>query len=241
MWKLIVAVSIFAVTGSAGTISYSNTDFDLGGGWRTSSVAKPLDINGNNVLGSDGWYVAGGSGSSSYPSYIANVSLNPSIFSGNASYASIDDPTTTPGLNPTQIVSGTFNPGVGTGNPATLFSFQLTGGIPATIQIGLMVDNLDAPVFNSEAMELKQTNGTADVNIDTTGSPYNDSIPDWIFFDVTGAAGDEFSIVAYGSPSGPATLGAISFDSAPAPEPASGGLLLAALAVVFARRLRREA
>jgi hypothetical protein len=102
----------------------------------------------------------------------------------------------------------------------------------------MMVDNLDGTIFNSDSMELLQTNGTADVIVSTVGLGYDNQSPDWLFFDVTGSAGDAFSIVAYGSPAGPATLGAISFDSTP--EPASIGLVLAGLAGLAIGKLRRK-
>jgi len=101
-----------------------------------------------------------------------------------------------------------------------------------------MIDNLDGARFNPNELELLQTNGTADATFITTGASYNDSIPDWIFFDVVGGVGDQLSIRSYGGSSGAATLGAISFDSAPVPEPAS--LVLIALGLLSVSRFRRK-
>jgi hypothetical protein len=231
---------LFAVGASAATINYEGSAIDFGSGWRTASDAKPLDIDGDNIFGTDGWYVEGAQGSSEQPSYISDVTLNSSTYPGNGSYASIDDPTTTPGPFPTEITSGTFNPGSGTDQPATLFSFQLAGMVPATVRIGLMIDNLDGSVFNPSELEVLQTNGTADATLITTGPSYNNRIPDWAFFDVAGAAGDQFAIISYGGPSGAATLGAISFDSANVPEPASLVLFALGLAGLSIRRFRLQ-
>jgi hypothetical protein len=83
----------------ASSITYVGSDVDLGSGWRTSTVPKS-DIDRNNVLGSDGWYVAGGSGSQMLPAYIASLVSNSSVYPGNGGYVSIDNPLTTPGPSP---------------------------------------------------------------------------------------------------------------------------------------------
>ena len=148
MRTLLLSVLCLTVRASASTISYAGSAIDLGSGWRTATVEDTLDIDGNNVLGSDGWYVEGAQGSFEQPSYIDDVVLNSSVYPGNGSYSLIDDPTTTPGPSPTEITSGTFNPAPGTNQPATLLSFSLAGTVPLTVRIGLMIDNLDGIVFN---------------------------------------------------------------------------------------------
>jgi hypothetical protein len=61
-WRLSRARMVFgpllgaSTTCLASSITYVGSDADLGSGWRTSTVPKD-DIDGNNVLESDGWFL----------------------------------------------------------------------------------------------------------------------------------------------------------------------------------------
>src|SRR5256885_725842 len=105
-------------TSFGGVVTYAIADTDLGSGWRTSSGPKN-DIDGNNILGSDGWFVSGAAGSTQLPAYLVSLITNGSVYPGNGSYARIDDPNTTPGLTPSTLQSGTLNPFPGFNNTAT--------------------------------------------------------------------------------------------------------------------------
>lgn len=74
-----------SASGVAGTITYITTDFDLGSGWRTSSVPK-TDIDPNDVLGTDGWYVAGDEGSTEIPAYLTSLISDGIVFGGDSGY-----------------------------------------------------------------------------------------------------------------------------------------------------------
>jgi hypothetical protein len=78
--------------------------------------------------------------------------------------------------------------------------------------------------------------------VSLTGAAFNNRVPDWVFFDITGAtAGQTFSVTNYGGPNGCACLGGIAFDSSTAvPEPATFAVLGAGLAVLGAARRRRR-
>jgi predicted outer membrane repeat protein len=138
-----------------------------------------------------------------------------STYPGNGSYAQMDDPTNLPA----PFRTGTMNPAPGTGTNADLFQFSLTGNVTnRTIRVGLMVDNLDVAGYNAASLTLVQTNGMGATNgpIATTAGVFNDRIPDWVFFQISGAAaGDTFIVRGAGGTNGAATLGGVSFDSIP--------------------------
>jgi hypothetical protein len=127
-------------------------------GWRTSSVSKN-DIDGNNVLGTDGWFVAGVVGSVVIPAYLASLTTDPHVYPGNGGYVPIDNPNTTPGATPSLLQSGTLNPFPGTGNPNVDLSFTFGANPPGTVRLGLMIDNLDIAGYNPSSLQVVQSGG----------------------------------------------------------------------------------
>ena len=237
-WAFILFSGFIGVsqTGHAGTITYVATDFDLGSGWRTQTV--PNDIDPSGILGTDGWWVAGGSGSTSLPAYVTSLVPNGSFYPGNSNYASIDNPATTPGSTPSLLQSGTLNPNVGDGNTTVDLTFTFAEIVPTEVQLGLMIDNLDIAAFNPGSIQVVQEGGPgASAVVSTTSSEYNDRDPDWLLFDIQAQPGATYQVIVGGGPNGTATLGAASFDSAAVPEPSSFGLagIGAALIAVLGR------
>jgi hypothetical protein len=253
-WRLSLACMVCGLllgastTCFASSITYVGSDVDLGSGWRTSTVLKD-DIDGNNVLGSDGWYVAGGSGSQMLPAYITSLVPNSSVYPGNGGYFSIDNPLTMPGPSPSTIVSGTLNPFPGTGNATIDLSFTFGANVPAIVRLGLMIDNLDIAGYNPSALQVVQNGGpAASTVVDTTGTLFNDRIPDWLYFDIQAQPGATYDVLVSGGPNGCACLGAASFDSvSDVPEPSSfelaglGAALLAIGSLLGGRVVRRFA
>ena len=212
----------------AQTITSPGFNLDLGSGWRTSTVPK-LDIDGNNVLGTDGYYVPFGNGAGlvgdlKVPVYVTGEAIagTASEYSGNGGYYSIDNPLVVPpgtGLIQTGNLNETSN--------GPLFQFTLTGTVPYIIRVGVMVDNQDGNMgqFNGASVTLDCTSCAPVIDgpvVTTTsiGTPsFNDRIPDWIFFDITnGVAGQTYEIVETvginpNQSANKAALGAISFDS----------------------------
>ena len=230
----------------AQTITTPGSNVDLGPGWRTSTVPK-MALEGNNVLGTDGYYVPFGAGPClvgdlQVPTYIvANLQANTcpnstqSIqmvtpgtgeYSGNGGYYSIDNPAIVPPGTGT-ITTGNLNRGSNGG----LFQFTLTGTVPTIIRVGVMVDNNDGVGVNPSSVTLNCTScspvisGPVVATVSTGTPSFNDKVPDWIYFDIThGVAGQTYQVAeAIGiSPTqgnNIATLGAISFDSAVANPP----------------------
>ncbi|MCY2941407.1 MAG: tandem-95 repeat protein, partial [Planctomycetota bacterium] len=215
------AVTFSAANFTGGTvaspgIAYVGLQADMGAGWRTASTPKTYDIDGNNVLGSNGWWLPNYTLSS--PSYITSFANN-SYYPGNGGYALVDNPLTTPGASPSLIYSGTTNgqfPGYGIKSINSVVSFTLTGVVPGTIRVGIMTGNTDVSgAFGASGYQIISApfDSGMTTELQTNGAVYNGN-PDWVFFDITGGiAGQTYSIYAKGGPQGNAGIGAISFDS----------------------------
>ena len=192
------------------SIGYVGTQFDMGPGWRTAAVPKTYGLDASNVLGHDGYIVIGANSRTLQPSYFATMSVNGNIYPGNPSYASIDDPSTTPGASPTTIVSGTTTPGN--------LTFTLGSSVPGKIRIGVMIDGLDITGYNPNGVFLQQIGGdgltTPTIDTSHAVAAYNDQNPDWLFFDINNAAaGSQFTIDGIDGDNSDVTLQAFSFDS----------------------------
>ena len=181
-------------------------------------MSKPLDLDGDNVFGTDGYDLV--NLPASPPKYVDTMAILTSTYPGNGDYILLDDPANLPAL----FFTGTMNPFPGVGLSADLFQFTLNSNAAGrTIRVGLLVDNLDIPAFDATSLTLVQTNGAGASSgpVATTSSACNNRIPDWLFFDIKGArAGDSFVVRGVAGAEGSATLGGVAFDSLP-PLPAS--------------------
>ena len=229
---LAAATLLPAAASAAGTtITYIGALVDTGSSWRTPSAANDVfALSPTGVLGSDGYYIPGDQGVASQASYVTTVAPNSLVYGGNGGYASIDNPTTTPGASPSQLTTGTFNPFPGTGGSATTFSFTLAANAPNRVRLGLLVDNLDVNIFNSSAVQVTGLSSFSP-NINLSAASFNNRLADWVYFDIFGGAGESFSIVNFGGQQGCACLGGVSFDSV-VPEPATWLLMVAGFGLV---------
>jgi hypothetical protein len=193
------------------SILYVGADQNIGSGWRTASVSKPHDVDGNNVLGTDGYHLV--NLPATLPSYVGSTAILTSTYPGNANYASIDDPTKTDSL----FLTGTMNPSPESGQAVDLFKFTLnTNAMGRTIRVGLLVDNLDGAGWNAHSLEMVQAYGNEASSgfLLTTSAALNNRLPDWLFFDIVGGTeGDTFIIRGTAGNYGAATLGGVAFDS----------------------------
>ena len=205
----------------AGVVAFVGAQTDTGSGWRTVGLLKNLDADGNNVFGSDGYYLFGLS-SSKQPSYIQAWTPTASVYPGNSAYSIIDNPLTTPGASPTTEQSGTANPTPGTNVGSSILIFKMgvaSGSLPFRLRVGVMIDNVGGSTYNASSLRIFQVGGTGDSGQLSLGAAlYNDKNPDWVFFDITGAqVNDTYELEAFGGALGIATVGAVSFDSMGAP------------------------
>ena len=197
-------------------IDYVGTQFDMGGAggsgsashWRQSSTPKTYALENNAIYGTDGYDVVGANSRVLVPSYVSGFTITSSIYPGNSSYATIDDPN-----NPSNsIISGTTNPG-----SADVFTFTTTGSnIPGDIRLGMMIDGLDIAGYNPYSLQVKELNGAelSSPVVATTSSEYDDRQPDWVFFDIKGAqAGNQYTVYAQQGANGTATVQVFTFDS----------------------------
>lgn len=222
-------------------------------GWRTPTVTKTLDIDGDNIYGSLGYVLFnphafgnGGSGQGanaltnatvSLPAYIAVDATGSNIsYSGN--YTTIDNPANPAGApiwSGIAYTSYTINPGI----EASMFSITFGTGTSATAtyRVGVFVDN-GAPISVSPVgLRIAGAGGDSGIIAKPTAAQVNN----YYFFDLDSvAAGDVFTVLLRrdtGS-GGTVALGGLTFDAL-IPEPASAMLVLSALGALALRRQRR--
>jgi hypothetical protein len=180
-------------------------------GWRYIYYGKPLDLDGDNIFGTEGYDMV--NRAPVLPNYVESATILSSTYPGNGFYYQIDDPTN----DPEWFITGTMNPFPGLGLSADIFQFTLnTNAVGRKIRVELMVDNLDIAAYNAASLTLVQTSGAGATNgpIDTTSALFNDRNPDCVFFDLTSAsAGDTFIVRGTSGINGAATLGGVAFDS----------------------------
>src|SRR6266852_1050715 len=103
-------------------------------GFRNSAVSKPLDLNGDNILGTDGYQVV--NRPAVLPAYVSSMAILTTVYAGNANYASMDDPTNASAT----FVTGTMEALPPAGVATNLFRFTLNGNaVGRTIRVGLLV------------------------------------------------------------------------------------------------------
>ena len=212
--RIVLAGSIAAllspVAAHATSISLFGAFTTQGGNWRTLSGAQTAaySIDGNTVLGSDGWWLAGNNGSFSQPSYVTSYYQTGNIYGGNGGYYAVDNPAS-PG--------NTTNPGTTTTNSnGDVFRFTLGNTLPSTIRVGVMIDALDNTYYNPSSVTIK-LNGVSMSTVTTSAGIYNDRNPDWLFWDIANlTATDEITFTGV-SNSNQVTLTAFAFDHISAP------------------------
>ncbi len=251
---LIAATIALAPVASAATIAFSGSQLDLGPGWRTPSVAKTQDADGDNIYGTDG-YVMFQTGfvpdpppadqfrfnsnpfsdaSTAFPSY-ATVTADGAT--GSVTAANFSD------INNPNNPSNDFNSGVASrsnftalGSEQSLMNINfIAANFPtAGVRVGVFVNN--AADRNPMAVRLTLDGGGTVSATAATGMDVS-SQNDYYFFDITDiTANATFSFFATedtgdGNTAGEVRVGGFTFDTIPEPGALSllalsGGLLL---------------
>ena len=235
------AAFVAAAVVQGGTVTYLGQDTSTRPDWRTATVAKPApyDPNGDDVYGSDGYYVAfwSGSGSAiavqqSIPDYLSSVIPDlPSTY-GSGGYALLNDPSA--GTQPTNAAAGLWH--TGTTTEIDLFDFTLAEDV--SFVLGVIHDTHDQQVnYNLTEMRVRQGNGSADSGAQSIASASR--IPYYQFFAISGVAGDTFIVSGNGA-AGHVTVTGLTFEKVPEPST----FILSALGLLglafCGRRRKRE-
>ncbi len=181
----------------AATITYFGADLTSHGDWRNPSVVKSIDVDGDNIYGSDGYLlVTSPSGPlTSLPSYVSSIhNLGFQYASGNLPafpsaplYTSVDNPVAVG-----SVFTGTWYQQSANGMEDDIV--QITLAAPAHFRLGILVDNHDFVDISPSDLRVRQTvGGAADSGLQTANlQPNLDS--DWYFFDISGVANDQFVV-----------------------------------------------
>ncbi len=246
-----------AVLAQAESVVFVGQDLDLGPYWRTSTVAKSLDIDGDNVYGTLGYALfavhadggwTGGADQWNYnmrqslPGYlsVAPSTRIPRSWTGN--FTRIDDPANPAGAD---IWSGlaycTYLVECPAGAFYPLFDISVGAGLGSgTLRLGVFSNNENPPA-DLEVL-VRGSGATSGLQTIPTVSGYKNN---YYFFDLTGLdAGDVVRVQGHIRPSGSVGLSGFTFDYRDAPpavfEPATGALVGAALITLGALRRRRR-
>ena len=141
-------------------------------GWRNSSTTKTYDIDGDNILGTDGWYgrgdaSIGGAVGDYLPSYVTPTY---NVGSGNV-FGFMDNPLDPAGVDTYRTgLWGTASAGIYNGTGLDLFGFSVNGtsleSVP--LRIGIQFDSWRQA--GTMEYHLRQTAGTGSMTVSSGSS-----------------------------------------------------------------------
>jgi len=206
-------------------------------GWRNpTSPAKPMDLDGDNIYGSDG-YTLFGRPYEMLPAYVTAIQPLQTVLGPDAlDYAMIDNPNDPTGND---IKAGTLflNGVIG---EFAFASFVVNGNAPSVFRLGILVDNGDSP----NPPPFIRVAGASGDSGQFQGNTLPDRNPDWYFVDINGAqAGDEFTVYFGNTDTGNLLLGGLAFDNDEVPPdgvPEPSSALLLGIGAVMVQRLVRQ-
>jgi hypothetical protein len=249
----LAVVSAQSALGS--TISYLGLDTTTNAGWRTTTTTKTAsyDPDGDNVYGSDGYFVAyHGTAGGGYPadamlklpSYLSSVSSPRTSLTGangttkgtyySSDYAAIDNPSLLSGSS----VSDLAATGVFQGNPnsaASVEMFDISLASDATFVLALILGTHNDLTHEVNSVTITSSTG---VTLTESVSTIAAKSAEYMFFTLSGAAGETFTISMTGNGNTPSCTG-IAFEAA-TPEPSTNAMLISALAGLLAYGWRKR-
>lgn len=252
---LVAAVGlVFPVcVASAAVISSVGQQLGVGGNVRETDVPKPLDLDGDNILGTDGyvWWNTtlnneGGESGADFeddilldlPGWVDSISSINADSAGGFDYENLDDPRETPDADIPDIQAGQatvdqtefdFD-----GDEVDAYQIALTDGVPGRFRMSFITDT-----FENDDKNLPQSFRVHGAGGDSGQITYDRATRldiDVYYVDVIGAQpGDllTLSVTNRSSNFNVITNSALGFDT---PEPAALGLLVIAILVVTGRR-----
>jgi len=239
-----------ALTASnAATINFVVVDEVTNDAWRSSDIAKP-DADGDNIYGTDGYFIA------QYPNGNANNVSQPgyATLAANGQYEGVgaenhqstfDDVVQTgPGVVP-NLVAGDY--WIENGAAENDF-FTITLTQAASFRLGVIADQTPNLVGgpqtlweSSSAVRITGPGGlnTGFIDLLGPGEAWRDADVDYALFDITGDAGDVFTVIGQHDARWAANaLGGVFVDTIP--EPTVPLLAVLGLAGVVLRRRRTK-
>ncbi|NDJ14901.1 MAG: hypothetical protein EBY17_27545 [Acidobacteriia bacterium] len=197
------------VSSATSAVVTAGADTTTHAAWRTTSVAKSMDADGNNSYGTDGYVVAAAPGTIVNPRYASVARLAPGTYPGNGGYLLIDNP-----AGSGSVRTGLWYNSSGSAVEQDFASITFSASIKT--RVGVLVSNTDAAAISPTSLRIRQTTGgTADAGL--IPSPTNAARNgDWYFFDVTAKVGDVFAVSGVNNPGHSSNgIGALTFDTVP--------------------------
>lgn len=246
--KLLMFFVLAILSVNAATISFEGLDDSTGPNWRDSSLSKSLDIDGDDIYGTAGYFlfnIGGGfnpnplqNSIDETPSFL-NLTVNDGNFSvgGFPGLSDINDPLSSPLAN---YDSGSIGVGFGAvpsqGAEMSIFDINFTAGTPTDdIRIGVLANNSDGENPSQIRFELS---GNSSITAFAAITPDNalNSTAEWFFFTLSGfSSGDTFTLFATDALGGGTEIkgiGGVTVDVIPEPSsPILLGLALSGLMI----------
>lgn len=221
------AATIVIAGGQSNFEAHTNDPTD---GWRNTTTAKPLDGDGDNIFGTDGYDLSGSSAPLALPAYVFSSTIGGGH---NQTRGLVDDPTDPTGAD----IAGGWSGGNGASGTFGTFVFQ--GGTLATetLRLGVLYDSDWNLAWGTQTFTLTQTVGGTDSVTTPTLALAGDGV-DIAFFDITGIQDGDTFVLSYTDVAiGWAHIGGVTFDTVVVPEPSTTALLgLGGLALILRRR-----
>jgi hypothetical protein len=189
----------------AATITSVGVDATTGGDWRTSGTAKPLDVDGDNIYGTDGYMISSFEPVDTdprntlvvpYATYGVDGGVVGQEGPDQVAHQSMFDDVTQTGVGPVPDVSAGdwYVRGGGVADYQPFFTITLSEA--ASFRLGVITDQTpDNPTGligeSSDAVRVDGPGGTT-ASLELAGK---DAVPDYVLFDITGDAGDVFTIL----------------------------------------------
>ena len=210
---IILAIGIVAPV-AADTVTHLGNAIDFGDGWRSTNEFKATPANsdpdGDNAWGTDGYYVARGATlASSLPGYITSVTDNRQGLAVDS--VLFDDPALPIAPDVSPDLGGAF----WQNGPIT---FTVTLAQDATFVITVIFD-IATSVYDVNAITVAGPTASDDTTTGTT----NDNV-DYAFFEVSGNAGQSFTVTCNHAVANVALAG-LGFEAVPAAASTPGTLI----------------